>query len=476
MKMKNLYRTLMAVAIFSFASCTEDIVIDNIDEGAYSNLEASLGMLRDGQSGKLCEVVDLYDQTVTKTAVFNLSRAPQQGVDVEVSVDSAYLREFNSLHNTQYRLYPIDKVKIQNNGKIVIVPGERQSFSLGVELSSFAENESEEGVSYALPLKATITSDQTYSASEKELVYVIQNHRNKSFARANRKIGEKSLVCYLEVNDTHPLNVLQWETEDGRLLADYVVLFAYNINYDREKGEIYVSSNNKCQFILDHYDQMVKPLQERGIKVLMGLLGNHDEAGLAQLSPSGCKMFAKKVADMCYTYGFDGINIDDEYSDAPDLSNPLFCSPCEEAGARLCLEIKKAMPDKLVTLYQLGNIYGLDYIDGIEQGYYMDMIFANYGEAGYPKKGLTLANCSANSVEFAKNQYYYMTLEHVREWAASEYGSVMIFGPWAANKQGNHEQFEALDRLAQGLLNSHLKTPEFYYPETMSFKTLPYKN
>ena len=43
------------------------------------------------------------------------------------------------------------------------------------------------------------------------------------------------------------------------------------------------------------------------MKVLLGLLGNHDITGLAQLSEQGAKDFAREVAQYCKAYNLDGV-------------------------------------------------------------------------------------------------------------------------------------------------------------------------
>ncbi len=468
--MKKIFILFMSV-LCVFSACTEDIVIDNVDESAYDNITTLYGTLRDATTSKVNNIVDLYKTDETRQLVFKLSREPQKGVDVKIDFDSSYLEQYNSEHETDFLLYPEEKLTIQNGGRIVIAPDEKQSYPLEINISSLGASDFQPDKTYIIPLKATsLTEGVSVSEEESHLVYLVRNCSHLS--DAGRKPGEKSIFCFLEVNDTNPLNILQWETEDGRLLVDYVVFFAYNINYDKEKGEVYIFPNPNCKFILDHADQFIRPLRERGVKVLMGLLGNHDEAGLAQLSPLGCKQFAKKIAAMCRAYNFDGVNFDDEYAGYPDLDNPLMCQPSYEAAARLALETKKAMPDKLVTLFQFGAMFGRDEVDGIYANEFIDICVADYGGQGVPLKGMTYANCSVASIEFARGGW--ISVDYARSFAESEYGYVMIFAPWAANNQGSARHFNSLNNLSIGLYKSPLKTPKFYYPKTQSFETLPF--
>ena len=468
MKRIHTYIAVSAVAVLGLTACNETIVVDKVDESAYANVVNLVSTLRDANTNKVTNTVEMrQDPFDTKVAV-NLSRQPKKGVDVTVQYDPSYVETYNAEHGTSFKAYPESGLSLQNGGKIVVAPDEKVSYTLDLTIDPF---EDQEEATYILPLKAVTTTDGVkISEAESHLVYLVKNMSWQGSAL--RKEGQKSVFCYFEVNDTNPLNVLCWETEEGQLLVDYLCLFAYNINYDKEKGEVYCFANPQCQYILDHYDEVIRPLRERGVKVLIGLLGNHDEAGLAQLSEIGARDFAQKLAALCYGYGFDGVNFDDEYSNSPDLSSPLFASHGTEAGSRLMFESKKAMPDLLVTTFQYASMGGSDTVDGIPAGEWLDIAVANYGGAGRPLQGMTHANCSASSIEFARGGS--ISVDSAQRWAASDYGYVMIFAPWAANNQGSHRQFDSLSNLAEGLLGSRLKTPEYYWPQTKSLETVAY--
>ena len=68
---------------------------------------------------------------------------------------------------------------------------------------------------------------------------------------------------------------------------------------------------------------------------------------------------------------------------------------------------------------------------------------------------------------------YSISVSQAQSYANSDYGYVMAFGLWAANKQGNRTQFNYINNLAQGLYGSPLKKPEYYYPSSTSMETKP---
>ncbi len=473
--MKKIFNTIFqasAVCLISTAvSCSDDIKIGSLHESQYENVGKLNCTVRDAENGKTSTIVELRRSDYTTSVEFKLPRAPKKGVDVTISFDADYLEQYNAEHGTSFKLYPADSVKLQNDGKIVVAPDEKSSFSLDLVIPALDTVNYEADQTYLLPLKAeTSTEGVSISKKESHCVYLVKNLAG--YGLADRKPGEKETFFYFEVNDTNPLNALQWKMEDGRYLVNYLVLFAANINYNSEKGEVYIYTNPQVTYILAHNEEVLQPLRKHGIKIILGLLGNHDEAGLAQLSEIGAKDFAQKIAAMCYAYNLDGVNFDDEYSNSPDLNNPLFAKCTSEAGARLMYETKKAMPDKYVTTFQYGRMNGVGYVDGIAAGYWLDIAVANYGSAAYPLTGMTKANCSGKSVEMARSGT--ISVSNAKSIANSEYGYFMVFAPWAANKQGNKNQFTSLSNLAEGLYGSKLVTPECYYPSTTSFETKAY--
>lgn len=479
-QMKKIYAIAATVLMASAVSCSEEIVLDRVDEFAYDNVVNLIGSLRDGKTGKVCTVVEMFSEDFNSEVAFNIARAPKEGVDVKVVYDKSYVDIYNKEHGTSYSALPEDRFSIKNGGKIVVAPDEKLSYSLGINIAAPAEAVSEDKV-WILPLKAEISSGAvSLSGKDSHCIYLVKEtaveisegyEAAEGAGTAYRKPEEKKTVLFFEVNDTNPLNALQFQMEDGRYLWNYVVLFAANINYDSESGEVYIYCNDQVQYILDHNEEIIQPLRKRGIKVILSILGNHDESGLAQLSDLGAKQFAQKVKNLCEAYNLDGVNYDDEYSNSPDLSNPLFTRRSQEAGSRLIFETKKAMPDKEIISYQYGYCVGQDYVDGIPSNEWLDIVVGDYGVPGRPYAGMTLANCSAYSFEMARG--YSISVSQAQSYANSDYGYVMAFGLWAANKQGNQTQFNYINNLAQGLYGSPLKKPEYYYPSSTSMETKP---
>lgn len=464
--MKHIFNKIAAIAVsgLCLAACVEPITVDKVDDSAFDNVTNLIGSVRDFNTNKQENVVEIRKEDYNTSILFTLARAPKMGVDVKVSYDASYVNTYNELHNTSFEALPESQFSLQNEGKIVVAPDETRSYTLDLTIGKFEDTVEK---TYVLPLKATVSTDGVV-ASETRLVYLVKNMSFQGMAKPGK---DKQVVVFFEVNNTNPLNALQFETEDGDLLIDYLVLFAYNINYDAEKGRVYCFANPQCQYILDHYDEIIKPLRERGMKVIISVLGNHDMAGLAQLSDMGAREFAKEMAALVYGYGFDGINYDDEYSASPDTSIPWFTSRSIEAGDRLYYETKKAMPDKVMMSYQFGYALGEGYVDGIAPGDYMDICVGDYGRAGYPYEGMTVADCSYQSSEFAQWRST-PTESGVNSFINSDYGYWMVFSLWNDMSQQKRD-FNAMNLLSKGIYGKDLKKPTVYYPATTSLESKP---
>ena len=391
---------VLAVLIGSFSlftSCADDLDIGRkIDEDEYNHIYENNAYLRDAKTNKVSNIVELYANTYTTKVKMGLTKVPSSTATAKVKVDAEYLKEYNLKHNTEFELYPESYVKFENEGAFTIDSDKKNG---EVSMTIEAAENLEEDKTYALPLVISDSSDDIVLQDEaKRCMYLVKDMQNASDAYKGEDVVRG--YVFFEVNSTNPLNTLCFEMENGKLVWDVIVLFAANINYDAASGRPRVQNNPNVQYLLDNNEIFLQPLRKRGVKVLLGLLGNHDFTGLAQLSKQGAKDFAREIAQYCKAYNLDGVNYDDEYSLYPDLSNPALTQPSQQAAARLCYETKMAMPDKLVTVFAYGQMYGVSSVDGVDIKDWMDIVVPNYGSSARPIGGLTYKECAGLAAEY----------------------------------------------------------------------------
>jgi hypothetical protein len=122
-------------------------------------------------------------------------------------------------------------------------------------------------------------------------------------------------------------------TAQGLNAVDIVCLFGANLNVTPPAGaqrlapNVNVPSGGTLAVVatdkVPALQTGVAPLRQQGIAVLMTLVGNHDAAGWSNFTDdtagqANAGLFVQQLVDTMQTYGLDGIDIDDEYS------NPLW--------------------------------------------------------------------------------------------------------------------------------------------------------
>lgn len=404
-----------------------------------------------------------FFQIVSGTAEGSISVSIAEAVAEDlvftVALDPEYVREYSFITGDSYTAVPEQAVTF-GAAEIVIPAGSTESEPVSVTVDGAVLGF---GEGYLVPMLASVKSGAAeFAIDAKRVNYVVM--------KANPRTTKQ--VVYIEVNDCNPLNVLEYNLEDGTPFFDAVILFAANINYDAVNDVVYLHNNPNVQALLDESDVYLQPLRKKGIKVYLGLLGNHDAAGLAQLSDWGAREWAKEVAEACRVYKLDGVNLDDEYSASPDLSNPWFTSRSGAAAARLAYELKVAMKEACywpteVSFFEWGSIYNTPEIvvDGqtITQSQYVDFVVADYWGYVTPWGDLTEANCSAASIQLNYGNEFYGYKRALEQG----YGWIMWFafdpsGTGGINNNRVHSmtQFQAA---AEKLYGKNMAEPQYVY-------------
>jgi hypothetical protein len=160
-------------------------------------------------------------------------------------------------------------------------------------------------------------------------------------------------VAYIEVNNDSMVNVGKYTlATGGSNVFDIGVIFAANINYNSATKSASLYFNPQVQSVLDNVTTQIRPLQAKGIKVELSILGNHQGAGFANFpSQATASAFAKQLSDAVTKYGLDGIDFDDEYA---DYGNNGTGQPNASSFVYLVSALRQDMPSKLITLYDIG--------------------------------------------------------------------------------------------------------------------------
>ncbi|GAT71739.1 conserved domain protein [Microbacterium sp. HM58-2] len=179
-------------------------------------------------------------------------------------------------------------------------------------------------------------------------------------------------VVYVEVNSNDMANVADYSLEGTQRPAfDIAIIFAANINYDTTAQSAYLHLNERVAETLQDAENQIRPLQERGTKVLLSVLGNHQGAGIANFpTREAAAAFADELAAVVEQYGLDGVDFDDEWSKYGENGT----GPANEYSfVYLVEELRERLgDDKLLTFYKIGEAAEATEYDGIRAGDLLD--------------------------------------------------------------------------------------------------------
>lgn len=130
---------------------------------------------------------------------------------------------------------------------------------------------------------------------------------------------------------------------DGSPAFDIISLFAANI---KTMAAPFTCNNGTITKALE--SGAIKELQDLGIAVLISLLGDHTDAGWSNFTSwDDAQAFARALNEnYVLKYGFDGIDIDDEYSNG---------TPSPTSLAMVTTAIREEMPDKILSIASYGG-------------------------------------------------------------------------------------------------------------------------
>ena len=397
-------------------SCSDSIDLPVVNENAYQTADKALAFITDKYGASNLDSLIFSDKGSTDFYV-NLNSASKTAQEYTLVYDATALNKYNLAHGTDIKPLPEELVKI--GGAASIAAGEFKSSAVKVDYTS-ADALEKNGI-YAIPLTVKGSSAQT-SADKGEFVLLVKDITKMPNCHKNN--GLQVISC-MEINDANPLYNLCFTLEgSGKYFFDQVILFSGNINYNLETQEVYNYNNENISHVLQFKEKYLEPLQQKGMKVILGILGNHDRAGVTNLSDEACRLFANELKAKVEAYNLDGVFFDDEYSKGGNY--PGFVQ--YNNASRLCYECKKAMPNKLVQVYVYSGTGSLHDVEGHQPGEFVDYGIHDYGgtydlSSNYPgmsKKGMILA-----SIECARN---YASPESVyRRIKANGYGGTMFF-------------------------------------------------
>ena len=276
-------------------------------------------------------------------------------------------------------------------------------------------------------LSITVMMSAAFQACNKQAGSMANEDETSQNSLDTRAVGVKTpkFTVYIETNDINPLNAGEYyfcNSSPREEVVDHVILFASNIRGNATSAWLHHNQNQT--HILNNVSTLVQPLQNKGIKVLLGLLGDHTGVGFANLNSDMIDSFAQQVATCVNTKGLDGVLLDDEYA-RYDLAPAGLPTPSSSILSSLILKLRELLPTKKIMVFWYGN-----YMQGISPAAInaIDYFHPNYG-CHSPESGIPASKWSKLTIRETNQGGTDNTEQSIRYCSASygDYGEVMLF-------------------------------------------------
>ena len=171
----------------------------------------------------------------------------------------------------------------------------------------------------------------------------------------------------------------------GKPFFSNVTLFAANIDGTDPNAAI-LALNNYFNALLETPTGLaaVGALQAKGVKVQLGLLPNHQNAGWScPMTTAGAAVLGNAIVALLNTYKLDGVAIDDEYSNCAPVNNPPPPSPSSMYAVAQAIKTNPDFGGKILSKAVFNDaqffVSPTNMADVLTQGYQMSYIGANVG-------------------------------------------------------------------------------------------------
>ncbi|MDR0892354.1 MAG: DUF1735 domain-containing protein [Mediterranea sp.] len=348
MKLKNkIYRYTGIcgfVAALALSACSDDIQVDVFDKNPNEGATESLAFLSHKGLPNVEADVEVRADSLSRFICLNLTKATAVGrsLQVELVSDEDLVTSYNMANATNLKQFPIENVTLGNEGNLTVEPWRTVSEPITV---TFDERDSKTPLGdYLLPVR--VKGEEPDMLPGKQLLWFRVSVGKE---RITLKARDVQPIACVQINGTNPLNAgLYTLKNSGEPFFSQVVLFSANINWDAQQKKAIVTFNENLTPLMENRNKYIKPLQDKGIKVTLGLLGNRDGVCFRNYTQQGALDFAKEIKAVVDGYGLDGVFMDEEYMNYGANNLPPTNST---SWGYLCYYLKQLMPDKLVTVY-----------------------------------------------------------------------------------------------------------------------------
>lgn len=182
-----------------------------------------------------------------------------------------------------------------------------------------------------------------------------------------------SVVNRVHVDGTNPLNAGSYYM-GSRPFFDICTIFAAGIRASGFQPALYLNGN--VNSIISDVGKYIRPLQSKGIRVLLTVQGDHQGIGVGNLNDTNAEILADILAYMVEKYGLDGIDFDDQWAKYGE--NPNFPSSVNGSFSNLVMKLRDKLDDRFPDVHKLITVLNIGCSTSLSEAAVGDLDYAWY--------------------------------------------------------------------------------------------------
>ena len=392
--MKKIYLMIMLLAI---VACTkEQIGIDRGDQLDPDALAApaSVGLHSGRTAGDLVSLEMLKGEGMYTEDLYVVAGKPLDAtLTLMLQAEPSLVQSYSAAAGVEYQELPASFYEFIGGGAFEFREGLVKSEARQIKIFSVNKmgNVLECG-RYLLPV--TLVSPTSDSSSSTIYIDVTVREPYETLAPLHDG-SELFMIFYINTSEfdprlatSHYISKMDFLNPDGNWKAgvgNIVNLRKTSVGYDEESGRAVLTLSSDMRYLIDNYNEYIRPVQETGRKVCLCIEGGGKGIGFCNMTDEQIADFVSQVMYYVNEFGFDGVNLWDRNSGYGTDGMPQVN---KTSYPKLIKALREALGNyKLLTLVDYeeptADFWDVAACGGIEVGKYIDYAWSGYMENLY---------------------------------------------------------------------------------------------
>ena len=421
--MKKIY-LLMLLAL---VACTKELIEidrgDQLDADAI-NASASVGLHSGRTTSDLVSLEMLKGEGMYTEDLYVVAGKPLDAtLTLMLQAEPSLVQSYSAAAGVEYQELPASFYEFIGGGSFEFRKGSLKSEARQIKI--FSVNKMGNVLDcgrYLLPV--TLVSPTSQSSSGTIYIDVTVREPYKTLAPLHDG-SELFMIFYINTSEfdprlatSHYINKMDFLDPAGNWKAgvgNIVNLRKTSVGYDEESGRVLLTLSSDMRYLIDNYNEYIRPVQETRRKVCLCIEGGGKGIGFCNMTDEQIADFVSQVMYYVNEFGFDGVNLWDRNSGYGTEGMP---QANKTSYPKLIQKLRAALGNyKLLTLVDYeeptADFWDVEACGGIEVGKYIDYAWSGYVDQIYQVVDPYNPGGTGVSTEHVKNRLPVLTADDI---------------------------------------------------------------